>query len=170
MKVFKKIYVILFLAVVLLSAVGCSKSVIKAKFGYIDKETTGFTAEEFEFFSKTLKAVDYLSGYDEDINVDFVKPIMAVFLDLSNKDSKIEAIITAENQNLLFAVYSRMVDNKIKLEKEMRVNEVDEDWTRYTLINKYLLPPMNQYVNLLSRVVSKRDSEYKAYVQSKSVK
>ena len=46
----------------------------------------------------------------------------------------------------------------------------DEDWNEYTYIEKYLLPPLNEYIEYLEREIIARNKKYSKSLNDLNIK
>jgi len=109
---------------------------------------------------KSLDSVEYKSGFDQEMELDFVYAIRSESMDLSNKTEVLKKSLNSFKNENLFSLYKKIYYLKLKTIYEMEEYEKGEDWQEYTYVKKYYLPPLQQYSFAFEKALILKDKTF----------
>ena len=132
------------------------------------EKSTFYSKQEMEILDKTTKAIEFDHGFDPELNLEYVFPQHGEYADINVKKKNFSKMLQGIERDSLVAYCEKIYRlKKLTHYKMGRYNEKKE-WKNYTFIKKYLLPPLDNYYNLLEeQVFLKNDSNKKVYYKRK---
>ena len=134
---------------------------------FTNPKSTFYTEEEKKLLEKTVKSIDFDSGYDPALDLDYVYPLTPGFTEFKAGDKDLSRALEGSDNETLIG-YSEKI-YRLKMITEMRMDKyrADGNWKNYTFINKYLLPPLTYYSGAVEKQALKRDRKYQNEIDSR---
>ncbi len=129
-------------------------------FDFTVSKSTFYTDQEREMLEKTTKSIDFDYGYNPSLDLDYVFPVSKGFTEFKGGDKDLSRVLEGVDSKTLIA-YSEKV-YRLKKITAMKMDRYRESgqWNNYTLISKYLLPPIDFYLSVIEKQAMKRDRDY----------
>ena len=148
---FQKAFILLFL----IFFSGCS-----LYYSMFKKESEYYSPKEIEILEKTLSVIDCNYGYDVDVELDYIYSDSYGKIDISKKGKAILEVLKIYTPADAILFYEKIYLLKTTTELMMKEFKEDEDWPEYTHLEKYLLPPISDYLSVLEKQILKIDLSY----------
>jgi len=129
-------------------------------FDFTMPRSTFYTEQEKQILQKTTKSIEFDYGYNPDLDLDYVFPATKGYTEFKAGDRELsQALDGVDNRTLID--YSEKVYRLRKL-TAMRMEKYRSSgqWDNYTLISKYLMPPLDFYSTMVEKQAMKRDRDY----------
>lgn len=100
---------------------------------------------------KTTQALDYGYGYDMNFELGYIYNHSFSKLNREQKEKAFSEIVMKADNGQYISFY--LIIYQIKAEMRFRMQKFREDksWKNYTYLKKYLLPPTEQYLDILEK-------------------
>jgi len=123
-------------------------------------KSTFYADQESSILEKTVKSIDFDYEYDADLDIDYVFSLYHGFTDFKPGDKELSQALDGMDSAALIS-YSEKIYwlRRIAVYKLERYRN-QGDWKNYTFIEKYLLPPLDYYSDLLEKQALKKDKSY----------
>ena len=123
-------------------------------------KSTYYTDQERELLDKTTKSIDFDYGYDANLDLDYVFPLSKGYTEFKAGDKELSRVLDGVDNRTLIA-YSEKIYRLRKM-TAMRMEQYRSagQWNNYTLVNKYLLPPLDFYSSMMEKQAARRDRDY----------
>jgi hypothetical protein len=130
-------------------------------------KSTYFTEQETELLNKTTHSIDFDYGYDQGMDLDYVFPVTQGYTTFKEGDKELSRTLESIDSKTVVSYFEKIY--RLKMITGMRMEKFREDgnWRNYTYIQKYLLPPIDHYADVLERQAVKRDRNYSAEVEKR---
>jgi len=137
-------------------------------YSFTKKESTYYTEEEKVMLDATTAAIDFRYGFDPGLELDYVYRA-GNFPDreLEGKSKKMLEALKQFDKQKVVAFFEKMFRLKETLSLRMKEAEKDEEWEDYTLLQKYILPDMEKYIEMLEKNVLLIDRDYKNTIEER---
>jgi hypothetical protein len=142
----KKIFLILLSAVIL--NLQCSMFEVKS---------TMYSGDEFKIFEKSLNALEYGYGYDYEIDLYYIYSYSYSKDNFDKKEKAFAEIINNADFKSVINIYEIVL--KMKSATNYKINKYKNEprWKYYTFIKNDLNGPLNNYSDLLSKYILKKN-------------
>jgi len=141
------------------------------------EKSTYFTDEEKALLGRISQSLDYDYGFDVDLKVDYVFSYTYLEKEIpENEKLKKETVAKDKNLNNALKGYSR---DSVKAFYEkiyklrcinshwMNYYKEKKDWKNYTYLEKYILPSVVTFTDLLEKNVIQADKAYAAGIEQR---
>ncbi len=148
------------IAIILVAAVtGCS--------ALAKKESDFFNGKEIKMLDATTSAIGYNYGYDSEPDLDYVFSFTYSEKGVKNKPAKLKGALDTYDNRSLVRFYEKVYILKFKTIKVRGKYRENKRWKEYTHVNKYLLPTLEKYIQLLEGQVLVKVPEYRSRIASR---
>ncbi len=120
-----------------------------------------YTPEQIVLHENVLKAIDFDYGFDMDTELDYVHPEYEGFDKFKADEKDFQKAVKSIPTEDLLPYYEKLYRLRFKYGLRMSRYERTGQWKYYTFIEKYLLPPLAHYTDLVEKEVIKRDKGYR---------
>jgi len=124
------------------------------------KESTYYTGQEKTILSETTGALGFGYGFDPSVKLDYIFTHAYSEAALKENEKKLNEIMKKYEPAAAISFYEKIYQLEQVTLFKMNEYKEDEDWKQYTYIEKYLLPPLQQYLGLLEKSVLSVSSDY----------
>jgi len=132
------------------------------------KESTYYNDSEKQILEETTAAIDFRYGFDPDIEIDYIYRAGS-FPDkeLEGKSKKMLDVLKKYEKQKVIEFYEKIYMLKEIQSVYMANAQKDEEWGDFTLIQKYILPDTEKYVEMLEKNVLLIDENYKKIIEER---
>lgn len=126
-------------------------------FKYFNKVSTNYQPDERQILERTTASLGCGYGYDIDVELDYIfftTPDTALTPD---KQKAFDEFIKDLTPATMKAFHEKIYRLKALTLLKMENYKADEDWKEYTLIQTYLLPPLEFYQKQIQDAAFKKD-------------
>lgn len=134
---------------------------------FTNPKSTFYTEEEKKLLEKTVKSIEFDSGYDPILDLDYVYPLTPGFTGFKAGDRELSKALEDSDNQTLIGYSEKIYRLKTITEFKMEKYKSNGDWKNYTFINKYLLPPLDHYSAVVEKQALKRDRKYQNEIDSR---
>ncbi len=148
------------LVIILIAAItGCS--------ALVKKESNFFSGEEIEILKATTQAIGYDYGYDSEPDLDYVFSHSYSDKDVKGRLLKIKKALDRFDNSSLIKFYEKVYILRFKTIKVQGKYRELKEWKYYTHVNKYLLPSLEKYLQLLEEQLLVKVPEYRTRIATR---
>lgn len=130
-------------------------------------KSTYYTPQERELLGKTTKSIEFDYGYDPDLELDYVFPLYKGFTEFKPADKELSQVLQGVDPVTLRAYNEKIYRLKTMTALRMEQYRSSGKWNNYTLINKYILPPIDFYSSMMEKQAIKKDKDYINTIEKK---
>lgn len=145
--------IFILLAIISISSCSTFYSIFRQKSKY-------YTIEEKKILDETIKASNYNYGYNPDIDLEYFFAYPNDPQNRAKKQSSMNEALKGVDSNDLIGYYEKIYGLKVKTLHKMELLKNKKDWSEYTLVEKYYLPTLDDYIGLIEGQVKARDMVY----------
>lgn len=136
-------------------------------FSFTVPKSTYYTEQERELLEKTTKSIEFDYGYNADLDLDYVFPVTGGYTGFKAGDRDLSKVLDGVDSKTLVA-YSEKIYRLRKITvMRMEYYRSAGQWNNYTLISKYLLPPIEFYSSMMEKQAMKRDRDYMINIEKR---
>ena len=136
-------------------------------FSFDSPGSTFYTEQEKEILEKTVKSIEFDYGYDPALELDYVFPLSHGYTEFKAGDKELSRALEGSDAGTLIEYSEKIYRLKKLTMLKMEKYRDDGNWNNYTLINKYLLPPLDHYSDAVEKQVLKRDKGYQYEIDNR---
>ncbi|MBN2159351.1 MAG: hypothetical protein JW807_08135 [Spirochaetes bacterium] len=125
-------------------------------FSFTQPKSVFYTEQEKEILDKTTRSIDFDYGFDQDLELDYVYPVSQGYAAFKTNDREMAKALNGIGGETLMEYAGKMYLLKKKTIMKMEKYGASNDWSSYTFINKYLLPPLDHYSTQIEKQAIKR--------------
>jgi hypothetical protein len=125
-----------------------------------EDKSTFYSDQQKIILEKTLKSIDFDNGYSQDVDLNYLYPLYQGFTVFKQGDKELLRAIDGMDAITLISHSEKIYWLKNVAAYKMRRYEKSGDWKNYTYVEKYLLPPIQYYSELLEKQALKKDKTY----------
>jgi hypothetical protein len=134
---------------------------------FTNPKSTFYTEQEKKLLEKTVKSIEFDSGYDPSLNLDYVYPLTQGFTEFKAGDKDLSRALDDSDSQTVIGYSEKIYRLKTLTEMKKEKYRGNGDWKNYTFIDKYLLPPLNHYSGVLEKQAVKRDRKYQGEIEKR---
>ncbi len=147
---------------------GCQQS---SWTGLLKKESRLFTENEKVMVADTAAAIGFGYGYDPDLEIDYVfKTRELSDSEIDAKSGEMGKILKKYDTGIVIRFYEKAYQMKETQVWKMDYALERKHWHDYTFIQKYTLPDMERYFDILDKHVVQSDTAYASKLQQRKAK
>jgi hypothetical protein len=132
-----------------------------------EDKSSFYTDQEKAILEKTTKAIEFDYGYNDDFNLDYFFPVYQGFTEFKPGDKELSKAVDGMNSETLVSYSEKIYWLQRVAKYKMGRYERAGDWKNYTYIEKYLMPPLNHFSDLLEKQALKRDKSYAGRIEKR---
>ncbi|TFH43426.1 MAG: hypothetical protein E4G96_01170 [Chrysiogenales bacterium] len=126
-----------------------------------------FSTKERDILGKTTRAIEFDYGFDEDILLDYVFPLSPGFATFKGGERELSRAIEGMDGDTLVAYSEKIYRLKIQTALRMEKYRKDKNWSQYTYISTYPLPPLDHYAGLVEQQALKKVKGYRDEIEER---
>ena len=115
------------------------------------EKSTYFSVKDAELLEKTTHAIDFDYGYDQVMDLDYVFPVTQGYTSYKDGEKELSRALEGIEPRTVVSFFEKIYRLKKFSELRMEKYSEDGDWKDYTYIQKYLLPPLVHYADVLEK-------------------
>jgi hypothetical protein len=131
------------------------------------KESDFFSSKEIKILEATTSAIGYDYGYDSEPDLDYVFSYTYGEKGVKNKPAKLKGALDKFEKRSLIRFYEKVYILKFKTIKVRGKYREKKEWKEYTHVDKYLLPTLEKYVQMLEGQVLVKAPDYRSRIASR---
>ncbi|MDY6934108.1 MAG: hypothetical protein SVZ03_07785 [Spirochaetota bacterium] len=124
------------------------------------KKNSLLTESEISILDKTTNALDYGYGYDREIELDYIYSHSFSEQGYDQKEEAFAKIVNKINPNIIAIFHEKIYRIYAMTDYKMNKYKNDAKWKYHIFIKNELFPPLDKYLSLLQKYISKRDSTF----------
>jgi hypothetical protein len=132
-----------------------------------EDKNTFYTDQQKIILEKTLKSIDFDYGYSMDVDLNYLYPLYQGLTEFKPGDKELVRAIDGMDAGTLISYSEKIYWLKSVAAHKMRGYEKSGDWKNYTYVEKYLLPPIKYYSELLEKQALKKDKNYADQIEKR---
>ncbi len=129
-------------------------------FSFTVPKSTYYTDQERKLLEMTTKSIEFDYGYNADLDLDYVFPVSSGYTEFKAGDRDLSKVLESVDSKTLIAYSEKIYRLKKMTAYRMEYYRSAGQWNNYTLINKYLFPPIDFYSSMVEKQAMKRDRDY----------
>lgn len=132
------------------------------------KESKYYTPSEMIILAETTAAVDFRYGFDPELELDYVYMAGSFSAsEIASKEKKLRDTLLKFKPEEVILFYEKIYRLTEILKWNMNDYKEDEEWAETTLIEKYLLPDTNKFLEMLEKNVILIDVQYRTTMEER---
>lgn len=129
-------------------------------FSFTVPKSTYYTEQELQLLEKTTKSIEFDYGYDANLDLDYVFPVSKGYTEFKAGEKDLARALESVDSKTLIAYSEKIYRLKKKTALRMERYRSAGQWNNYTLVSKYLLPPIDFYSSMMEKQAIRRDRDY----------
>ncbi len=138
----------LFLLIVIVLNLQCSIFSVKS---------TLYSGDEFKIFEKSINALEYGYGYDYEMDIYYIYSYSYSKDNFDKKEKAFAEIINNADYKTVINIYEKILKMQSATNYKLNKYKNEPRWKYYTFIKNDLNGPLNNYSNLLSKYILKKN-------------
>jgi len=134
---------------------------------FTNPKSTYYTEQEKKLLEKTVKSIEFDSGYDPFLDLEYVYPLTPGYTEFKAGDKGLSKALEDSDSQTLIGYSEKIYRLKAITEIKMEKCRNKGDWKNYTFLNKYLLPPLAYYSGALEKQALKKDKSYQGEIDKR---
>jgi hypothetical protein len=131
------------------------------------KESDFFNSNEIKMLEATTSVIGYDYGYDSEPDLDYVFTYKYSEKGVKNKPGKLGGALEGFDKSSLVRFYEKVYILRFKTIKVRGKYRENREWKEYTHVDKYLLPSLEKYIQLLEKQVLVKAPDYRSRIASR---
>jgi hypothetical protein len=137
---------------------------------FTNRKSTFYTEQEKKLLEKTVRSIEFDSGYDPALDLDYVYPLTPGSTEFKAGDKELARSLEDSDSETLIGYSEKIYRLKTITENKMEKYRSNGNWKNYTFISKYLLPPLNHYSGAVEKQALKRDRKYQNEIDGRKIR
>ncbi len=132
------------------------------------KESSFYTEKEKIILEETTSSISFRYGYETDIEIDYVYAAGKFSSsDIQAKSSKMKEVLKKYSTKEIISFYEKIYRMKEIASWKKNDYKKDKDWAKFTLLEKYLLPEIELFTDVLEKNVLSLAGEYSSVINQR---
>lgn len=159
-----KLLIILILPLLLIE---CNSA---ALYNLTKKQSRLFSEVEKNMINETTASIDFKSGYDPDLEIDYVfKAGTFTDSEVSAKSPEMKKVLLKYNSKEIISFYEKVFQMKEIQIWKMNYLRSRKNWVNSTYLQKYTIPEMEQFLVILENNVMQIDAAYAGKIEKRKI-
>lgn len=132
------------------------------------KESEYYTPDEILILKETTSSAGFSYGFDPDLDLDYIY-IAGTYSEkeLSSREKSMREVMSSYETDRVTAFYEKIFRLKTIIEWNMNYYHKEEEWEKFTLIKKYILPDTVKFVEMLERNLLLINRDYRNIIDER---
>jgi len=141
-----------------------------ALYNLTKKQSKFFSEVEKNMINETTASIDFKSGYDPDLEIDYVfKAGTFTDSEVSAKSPEMKKVLLKYNSKEIISFYEKVFQMKEIQIWKMNYLRSRKNWVNSTYLQKYTLPEMEQFLVILENNVMQIDAAYAGKIEKRKI-